>query len=95
MRSDLAGLLRFAKISIKGGEVMKKVSCKILKTSPFIERRTRNRPVHNKYRRAGDILPANILKSHAINASSYEACSGRVRPSRNESASGQMLDRYA
>ena len=95
MRFDLAGRLRFAKILIRGGEAMKKVSCKILKTSPFIERRTRNHPVHNKYRRASDIPPANILKSHAINATSYEVSSGRIKPSRNENPSGQMLDRYA
>ena len=74
---------------------MKKVPRKILKTGPFIERRTQDRPAHSKYRRHSDSPPANILDSEAINAGTYEVSSGRLRAFQNRIPCGRIVDHYA
>ena len=73
---------------------MKKVSSKILETAPFIERRIQDDPFDNRCRRAGDVPPANVLESQAINSSTYRVSSGRVRASENDSPGGRILDCY-
>ena len=73
----------------------KRVSSRVIKTHPFVERRIRNNPLKNKYRRAGDIPPANIRDNLAINSATYKVSSGRAGASNNNSPTGQVLDCYA
>ena len=73
----------------------KRVSSRVIKTCPFVERRIRNNPLKNKYHRAGDIPPANIWDSLAINSATYEVSSGRAGASNNNNPTGQVLDYYA
>jgi hypothetical protein len=73
---------------------MKKVSSKILKTAPFVERRIRDDPFNDKGRRAVDIPPANVQEGQAINSATYKVASGKLRPSEGNSPGGLILDCY-
>jgi len=73
---------------------LKKISSKVIKTVPFIERRIRKNPSINKYRRIGDILPGNIVENHAINSAIYRALSGKLRASNHNSPHGKFFDCY-
>jgi len=74
---------------------LKKISSRIIKTAPFVERRIRKNPSINKYRRIDDILPGNIVENHAINSAIYRASSGKLRASNHNSPRGKILDCYA
>ena len=73
---------------------MKKVSSKILKTAPFVERRIQDDPSNDKCRRAVDTLFANVLESQAINSATYRVSSGRIRASEHNRPGGPILDCY-
>ena len=73
---------------------MKKVSSKILKTAPFVERRVQDDPSNDKCRRAFDTPPVNVLESRAINSTTYRVSSGRVRAFENDGPGGHILDCY-
>ena len=85
--------LEFTKLLIRSGR-MKKVSSKILKTAPFVERRIQDDPSNDKCRRAFDTPAANILESQAINSATYKVSSGRVRASERNKPGGLILDCY-
>jgi len=82
---------------------MKKVSSKVIKSAPFVDRRLRDDSSKNKYRRTNDIPPQNIsfdpaqdgTKSHAINSATYKVTSGKLKTSKRNCPRRRLLDFYA
>ncbi len=74
---------------------MKKVSSKVIKSGPFVDRRFRNDPSKNKCRRTDDIPPRNITESHDINSAIYKVTSGRLKAANRNGLGGRLLDFYA
>jgi hypothetical protein len=73
---------------------MKIVSCKVVKSAPFVERRFRNDPLKNKYRRTGDIPSQNTVEKHDINSVIYKFTSGKPKTSNQTGPGRRLLDCY-
>jgi len=74
---------------------MKKISSKVIKSAPFVERRVQDDSSKNKCRRADDIPPRNITESHDINSAIYKVTSGRLKAANRNGSGGRILDFYA
>ena len=76
--------------------MVKRVSSKVIKTAPLIERRVCvSIDPGGNWRRASDIPPVNVRDGRAINSSAYTVFSGRVRASKCFGRTALILDRYA
>jgi hypothetical protein len=72
---------------------MKSVSCKVVKSVPFVERRFRNNPAKNKYRRAEDTQPKNIADGNAVRYTTYKIIVVDCKAS-NKGSIGRFIDYY-
>jgi hypothetical protein len=72
---------------------MKSVSCKVVKSVPFVERRFRNDPLKNKYRRTEDTQPKNTAEGHAIRYTTYKIVVVDCEAS-NKRSIGRFIDYY-
>lgn len=80
---------------------MKKVSSRVIKTSPFFERRVREESLKIKFRRAEDNTQSNISdlsnksENQAINPGTYEFSPKRVKTAARNCSGVKILDFYA
>ena len=76
--------------------MIRKVPSKVIRTSPFIERRihiaTRS---NNKRRRVEDVPAANVRDRRFANSAIYKISSGKAPVFKSDVLAGQFFDCYA
>lgn len=76
----------------------RRVSSKVIKTDPFIERRRKSRNTsksNNRHRRVGDIPAANIRAGQAVNLATRSRPSATAKAFRDSHAKSRFFDCYA
>lgn len=74
---------------------MKRVSCRIVKTSPFVERRVRRERLKIKYRRAEDNTQSNFSENQIINPDTYKFSLKGLKTDARDYSRGKIIDCYA
>jgi hypothetical protein len=77
-----------------GANMKKKVTSRVLKTDPFIERRFSDCPRNSHHRRLADQLPKNVRLSIEINRSTYQLSAQKIHASSTPRPAGSSLDCY-